>query len=87
MTEELASKYVELYDYPDRQMELRWKGVYLPYLLFSKDQRVSHTAIRRERATKSRAYDREGTAGPQTRNEGTYQQPEGGLPDALKPSL
>ena len=26
-------------------MELRWKGVSLPYCIFSKDQRVSHTAI------------------------------------------
>ncbi len=43
VTEELAGKYVELYDYPDRPMELRWKGVSLPYRIFSKDQRVSHT--------------------------------------------
>jgi hypothetical protein len=26
-------------------MEVRWKGVSLPYRVFSKDQRVSHTAI------------------------------------------
>ena len=45
VTEELAGKYVDLYDYPDRPMELRWKGVSLPYRIFSKDQRVSHTAI------------------------------------------
>jgi len=45
VTEELAGKYVELYDYPDRPMEVRWKGVPLPYRVFSKDQRVSHTAI------------------------------------------
>ena len=45
VTEELAGKYVELYDFPDRPLELRWKGVSLPYRVFSKDQRVSHTAI------------------------------------------
>jgi hypothetical protein len=45
VTEELAGKYVELYDYPDRLMEVRWKGVSLPYRVFSKDQRVRHTAI------------------------------------------
>ena len=37
--------YVELYDFIDRPMEVRWKGVSLPYRVFSKDQRVSHTAI------------------------------------------
>lgn len=26
-------------------MEIRWKGHSLPYRIFSKDQRVSHTAI------------------------------------------
>jgi hypothetical protein len=45
VTEELAGKYVELYDFPDMPMELRWKGIALPYRVFSKDQRVSHTAI------------------------------------------
>lgn len=45
MTEELAGKYVELYDFPDRPLELRWKGISLPYRVFSKDQRVSHTAV------------------------------------------
>ncbi len=29
----------------DRAMEVRWKGHSLPYRVFSKDQRVSHTAI------------------------------------------
>src|SRR5277367_6456586 len=41
----LAGQYVELYDLADRPMEVRWKGVSLPYRVFSKDQRVSHTAI------------------------------------------
>ena len=45
VTEELAGKYVELYDFPDRPLELRWKGTALPYRVFSKDQRVTHTAI------------------------------------------
>jgi hypothetical protein len=26
-------------------LEVRWKGLLLPYRVFSKDQRVSHTAI------------------------------------------
>ena len=45
ITEELAGKYVELYDFFDRPMEVRWKGLALPFRLFNKDQRVTHTAI------------------------------------------
>ena len=45
VTEELAGKYVDLYDFPDLPLELRWKGIALPYRVFSKDQRVTHTAI------------------------------------------
>ena len=45
MSEELAGEYVELYDFFDRPLEVRWKGVLLSYRVFSKDQRVSHTAI------------------------------------------
>ena len=41
----LAGKYVELYDFTDRPLEVRWKGMLLPYRVFSKDQRVSRTAI------------------------------------------
>jgi len=44
-SEELAGKYVELYAYADGQAEVQWKGFSLPYRVFSKDQRVSHTAI------------------------------------------
>jgi hypothetical protein len=45
VSENLGGQYVELYDFIDRPMEVRWKGVSLPYRVFSKDQRVSHTAI------------------------------------------
>ena len=45
VSESLAGKYVELYDFTDRPLEVRWKGVSLPYRIFSKDQRVNHTAI------------------------------------------
>jgi hypothetical protein len=44
-SESLAGKYVELYDYADRPVEVRWNSVSLPYRVFSKDQRVNHTAI------------------------------------------
>lgn len=45
ISENLGGQYVELYDFIDRPMEVRWKGVSLSYRVFSKDQRVSHTAI------------------------------------------
>ena len=45
VSEELAGKYVELYAFFDRPLEVRWKGMLLPYRVFSKDQRVSHAAI------------------------------------------
>jgi hypothetical protein len=41
----LTGQYVELYDFADRPLEVKWKGVSLPYRVFSKDQRVTHTAI------------------------------------------
>lgn len=45
VSEELAGKYAQIYDFADSPMEVRWNGVALPYRVFSKDQRVSHTAI------------------------------------------
>jgi hypothetical protein len=44
-SEELGGKYVDVYDFPDGRLEVRSKGLLLPYSVFSKDQRVSHTAI------------------------------------------
>ena len=45
VSEKLGGQYVELYDYPDRPLEVRWKGVSLPYRVFEKDRRVSHAAV------------------------------------------
>ena len=45
ISEKLAAHYVELYDFPGGPLEVRWKGRALPYRVFSKDQRVSHTAV------------------------------------------
>jgi hypothetical protein len=44
VSENLGGRYVELYDFADTALEVRWKGL-LPYRVFSKDQRVSHTAM------------------------------------------
>jgi hypothetical protein len=45
LSEGLAGKYVDVYDFPDGRLEVRTKGLLLPYRVFSKDQRVSHTAV------------------------------------------
>ena len=45
LTKGLAGQYVELYDFADGSLEVRWKGKLLPYRVFRKDQRVTHTAI------------------------------------------
>ena len=45
LSEGRAGKYVDLYAFPDGTLEVRSKGHALPYRLFSKDQRVSHTAV------------------------------------------
>jgi len=41
----LAGKIVDIYDFPDGRLEVRWKGLPLPYSAFDKLQRVSHAAI------------------------------------------
>lgn len=41
----LRGKMVEIYDFPDGRLEVRWKGRSLPYTAFDKLQRVSHAAI------------------------------------------
>jgi hypothetical protein len=41
----LRDKMVDIYDFPDGRLEVRWKGTSLPYSAFDKLQRVSHAAI------------------------------------------
>ena len=45
VSEKLSGQYVDLYDHPDRPLEVRWKGVSLPYRVFEKDRRVTHAAV------------------------------------------
>jgi transposase len=45
LADRLRGKMVEIYDYPDGRLEIRWKGQSLPYSAFDKLQRVSHAAI------------------------------------------
>ncbi len=41
----LAGKYVDTFENADGRLELRWKGVALPYRAYDRDQRVTHAAI------------------------------------------
>ena len=41
----LVGQAVEIYDFPDGRLEIRWKGLPLAYAVFDKLQRVSHAAI------------------------------------------
>ena len=44
LANKLTGQYVDVYDFADQPLEVRWKGPLLPYRVFSKDQRVTHTA-------------------------------------------
>jgi len=41
----LGGKKVEIYDFPDGRLQIRYKGHPLPYSAFDKLQRVTHAAI------------------------------------------
>jgi len=41
----LVGKYVDIHEFANGQLEVRWKACSLPYTVFDKEQRVTHTAI------------------------------------------
>ena len=41
----LVGKYIDTYAFADGRLEMRWKGVTLPYKMFDKDQRITHAAV------------------------------------------
>jgi len=45
ITKKLPGKRVEILDFPDGRLQIRWKGVPLAYNAFDKLQRVNHAAI------------------------------------------
>ena len=45
VTRGLPGKYVDTYEFPDGRLDIRWKGLALPYSAFDKEQRVTHAAI------------------------------------------
>jgi hypothetical protein len=55
---------VDIYDFPDGRLEVRWKGRSLPYSAFDKLQRVSHAAIVEKQASWGDSGLDQGTARP-----------------------
>ena len=45
ITARLVGQLVEIFDFPDGRLEIRWKGLPLAYAAFDKLQRVNHAAI------------------------------------------
>ena len=45
VTEGVAGQYVEIYHFADGQVDVRWKGLSLPYAVFDKEQRVSQAEV------------------------------------------
>jgi transposase len=41
----LVGQYVDIYEFADGRVDVRWKACSLPYTVFDKEQRVTHTAI------------------------------------------
>ncbi len=60
LTRGLVDQYVDTYAFADGRLEVRWKGISLPYTAFDKDQRVSHAAIvENKRLSAALAYVKE----------------------------
>jgi hypothetical protein len=55
---------IDIYDFSDGQLEVRWKGRSLPYSAFDKLQRVSHAGHRREQASRRDSGLDQGIARP-----------------------
>lgn len=45
ITRGLVGKYVDTYAFADGRLDIRWRGLSLPYKMFDMDQRVTHAAI------------------------------------------
>ncbi|MER9139131.1 ISNCY family transposase [Mesorhizobium sp. M0830] len=41
----LVGRYVDIYEFADGRLDVRWKACSLPYTVFDKEQRVTHAAV------------------------------------------
>jgi hypothetical protein len=86
LTETLAGNYLELFDFGDGRIELRWQGVSLPYTVFEKDQRVIHTAVvENKRLTEALAMVQELQASQASPRIKTSSERTGYVPNGRKP--
>ena len=53
----VAGKLADIYDFPDGRLEIRWKGLPLPYSAFDQLQRVSHAAIIENKSRRGAGLD------------------------------
>ena len=57
LTRGLVGQHVDTFEFADGRLEVRWKGVSLPYRVFDKDQRVTQAAVvENKRLTEVLAY-------------------------------
>ncbi len=87
LSEKLAGQYVEIFDFSDRPLEVRWKGYSLPYRVFSKDQRVSPYSRRREQTPRPCPRCGQGAAGCEASTEDKDQQREAWISEARPTAL
>jgi transposase len=60
LTRGLPGQYVDTYAFADGRLDIRWKGMSLPYTVFDKDQRVIHAEIvENKRLSAALAYVKE----------------------------
>src|SRR5262249_42501851 len=45
VTEGIIDQYVEIYHFADGQLDVRWRGLSLPYVVFDKEQRVRQAEV------------------------------------------
>ena len=45
VTEGIIDRYVEIYHFADGQLDVRWRGLSLPYVVFDKEQRVRQAEV------------------------------------------
>ena len=59
LTETLPGKYLEVLDFGDGRVELRWNGLSVPFRVYEKDGRVVHaTVVENKRLTEALAMVR-----------------------------
>ncbi len=79
-TRALVGKYVDTQVFADGRLQVRWRGLSLPYIVFDKDRRVSHPAVvENKHLSAVLSQVREQPGEPAGKAEGADRQREDGL--------